>query len=246
VEHRDESAYATVYPSQDQDGFEWLPYRTMDSYGAYDGETHFDGRQEQMRLRVSEIRAVCELLENLNLGNPINNVFLEPGTTDNQDYAQFKDRIDMESIIAAGHSYGGATVIFSLDQEPRLKMGICLDSWMYSLRDFRAETLKQPLLFINMENFQSDVALLKIRQFVSAEEGTSKGREVFKIKGTRHPDISDFPMLLLSYPGWIISAVNWVVPLLSKADPFSVHQATVSLCMDFVTKHGNDSINFSF
>jgi len=50
-----------------------------------------------------------------------------------------------------GHSFGGATTLLTLSKDPRFKVGIVLDGWLFPLRDDEevAKSVKQPLLFVN-------------------------------------------------------------------------------------------------
>lgn len=119
-------------------------------------------------------------------------------------------------------------------------MGLCLDAWMFTLRDFEVDTVKQPILFINMENFQSEESLLKMDEFLQFddEDGKRLGqRRVLTIKGSQHSDLSDFPLFLMSFPSWITSVVNWILPIMSKSNPFSLQEATAFLCVEFIHKH---------
>jgi len=175
-------------------------------------------------------------MENLNKGVEIRNVLPE-NETGGFNCDQFRGSFDMEKTIILGHSYGGTTALFTLQEEPRIHMGICLDAWMFCLRHFNANTVDQPILFINMEDFQCDDSLRKMEEFVNPKDDGNGRRKILTFKETSHTDVSDLPLLLYLFPTWITSAVNWVIPLASKVNPFSVHQATISLCLDFINNH---------
>lgn len=52
-----------------------------------------------------------------------------------------------------GHSFGGATTLYSLAKDPRFKLGVVLDGWLFPLRDEDvAQQINHPVMFINTGN----------------------------------------------------------------------------------------------
>jgi hypothetical protein len=88
------------------------------------------------------------------------------------DLSKLKDKIDLSSPIVCGksslslivlvcgllsfdkrvtgHSFGGATTLYSLAKDSRFKLGVVLDGWLFPLRDEDvAQQVNQPIMFIN-------------------------------------------------------------------------------------------------
>ena len=70
----------------------------------------------QVKQRSFDVRQGLNLLHLLNDGGEIHNM-LEGCTT--FDYGQFKGRLDMDTAAVMGHSFGGATAVQALSEEPR-------------------------------------------------------------------------------------------------------------------------------
>jgi hypothetical protein len=50
----------------------------------------------------------------------------------------------------AGHSFGGATTLLGLSEDPRFKVGIVLDGWLFPIKDEDiVKSVNQPVLFVN-------------------------------------------------------------------------------------------------
>ena len=98
--------------------------------------------------------------------------------------------MDCNKPVVAGHSFGGATVFRTLAVDKRFRyivnvitmsrdwvnnciiyrIGIVLDPWMWPLRDEvqLPEEIEQPILFINMEAFQTVESLKTMKPFTLA------------------------------------------------------------------------------
>lgn len=76
------------------------------------GESHFEGRQAQIQVRIKEVQAVLELIGKLNSGHSLENVLQQADAQEQElDYALLRGVFDMEKVVIAGHSYGGATAL---------------------------------------------------------------------------------------------------------------------------------------
>lgn len=70
----------------------------------------------QVKQRASEVRQALDLLHQLNNGADIHNM-LEGN--DVFDYGKFRGRLDVATAAVMGHSFGGATTIQVLSEDPR-------------------------------------------------------------------------------------------------------------------------------
>ena len=70
----------------------------------------------QVKQRAFDVRQGLNLLHLLNDGGEIRNM-LEGCTTFN--YGQFKSRLDVGTVAVMGHSFGGATTVQILSEDPR-------------------------------------------------------------------------------------------------------------------------------
>lgn len=102
-------------------------------------------------------------------------------------------------MFLPGHSFGGATAVLTLATDPRFKVGVALDAWLFPVRDEAlSERITQPLLFISTESFRSEGNLGKMREFV-LDESDAEGREerIFSyIDGSVHQNHLDMPFIL--------------------------------------------------
>ncbi len=221
LEHRDQSACASFYPNNatndSSEPFKWISYlhpKAMDD--------EFKVRNEQLDHRVADINKVIALLDSLQNGKEFKNL-LEP----KMESQKFRGMFDMNNIIVMGHSFGSATAIRSLLTVDSLKMAICLDAWMYAIKELNANSITKPILFINMQKFQFKTNMRKMAQFISNDGNNSKTRKVLTIKDARHTDQSDIPFVISSF-------VSSILRMKSKVDPFIVHDLTTALTIDFI------------
>ena len=42
--------------------------------------------------------------------------------------------MDLSNPVMCGHSFGGATTLMALATEPKFKIGIVLDGWLFPIR----------------------------------------------------------------------------------------------------------------
>ena len=45
-----------------------------------------------------------------------------------------QDTMDLSNPVMCGHSFGGATTLMALATEPKFKLGIVLDGWLFPIR----------------------------------------------------------------------------------------------------------------
>jgi len=143
---------------------------------------------------------------------------------------KFVGMFDLDNIVVMGHSFGSATAIRSLLAIDCLKLAVCLDAWMYPIKEVDASALTKPILFVNMQTFQTKANLTKMKQFVSTDDKNCESRKVWTVKDAQHTDQSDVPFILSPW-------VSWIARMKSKVDPFIVHDVTTALTIDFITKN---------
>lgn len=221
---------------------EWIPYKDLN------GDANlYSIRNKQVHQRVHECSRALDLLVALNTGYDVQNILdqlLDP--------SEFEELLDVDKAVVMGHSFGGATTIIALGAEPRFQLGVCLDGWMYPIRKESFDLVTQPLLFINLEEIQSNANLKIIRDILAGpktrtpspignkpssssfyndyNEDNQIDRRVITIKGTVHYNQSDAPFVL-----------NWFMKMMfggkSKRSPFTAHDLTATLALDFISKH---------
>ncbi|XP_077985870.1 platelet-activating factor acetylhydrolase-like [Glandiceps talaboti] len=194
VEHRDQSASATYYvhPSDvgDKDGHElveqWIPYERP-----VPGEDEFPLRNKQVHQRAEECQKALNLLEKLNRGESVTNLL----DRHSNHLEQFKGRFDLNRVAVAGHSFGGATSVQTLEKDSRFKCAVAMDIWMVPLEKTLAPSIKQPILFINTESFQWPGNIARMKRYIPDDVDQSE-RKMITILGTVHQSQADFSILL--------------------------------------------------
>lgn len=128
IEHRDGSASLAKGILQD----EWIQYDNVppEIWGF---------RHHQLRHRVNEVELCLSALDHLNHND-----------------SKWKNKMNMESLVMAGHSFGGATTMLMLNEvKTRFKCGLLLDPWaqpLMMLADKHVH-IKKPVIAILSEQF---------------------------------------------------------------------------------------------
>jgi len=190
LEHRDESACMTYHLKKDTESEElieeWMPFKEME----YEDMPY---RQNQLQVRISECRRALDLLHLLNDGKEIDHILYATS-----DLMLFKGILDLSKPVIAGHSFGAATTLRTLAEDKRFKVGVAFDAWMWPLNEEEKlpNQIDQPLLFINMEHFQTTKNLKTMNRFSQNELSE---RRVVTIKGSVHQNQADTPFLVPYY-----------------------------------------------
>jgi platelet-activating factor acetylhydrolase len=116
--------------------------------------------------RPQEMSLTIDMLQGMNLGEAEANLWksLEPGSNRYPDQiANLKGRMDFCSLVAMGHSFGGATALMASSIDGRIKRLVALDPWMYIL-DGTSPPAPIPTLIIHTKRFQrpEDIQQLRI------------------------------------------------------------------------------------
>lgn len=230
-EHRDGSACLSYHI--DPSGKKWaIPHRRIEW-----SEEEYFVRNRQLRERCHE---VCQAL---NLATLLND---EPekcenfeGDTNNEFFAMFKNTMDLSNPVMCGHSFGGATTLMALAAEPRFKVGIVLDGWLFPLRDEKdlaAKVKGKPIMFVNAESFLNEENLKKMetfRQEAGAESMSSQDIEriCYYIKGSVHQNHIDAPFVIK------VAKLRKMFGMHSDTCPDLVMSLNNKLMVHFIRKH---------
>ncbi|CAG2173793.1 unnamed protein product [Oppiella nova] len=218
---------------------EWVRYRHVPLEKT--NRKIYTFRNKQIHHRVRECSRALDLLEALQAGYELNNI-LDPLF----DITEFEGLIDLEKAVIMGHSMGGATAIMSAGAELRFKVAVCLDAWMYPIKDELFDLVTQPILFINTANcVEMEANLEKMKELMATPESLvadeandpnaspEEMRKAVTIKGSAHFNQTDAPFVF-----------NWVTKLFmsrfktrSKRDRFTVHDLTNNLALQFISQH---------
>lgn len=102
-------------------------------------------------------------------------------------------RLDLTRIGVFGHSFGGATSLMALSQDPRILAGIALDGWMVPVPEGTiGEGIRKPVLYLGQERWDESLNYEKLDRFIANSSGFTT-REIWA--GTKHMDFADAPHL---------------------------------------------------
>lgn len=122
---------------------------------------------------------------------------------DGIDWTRWKDRIRLDYVTAAGHSFGAATVVEILRHDSRfnyVSQGIIYDIWGAGMipPDQKSSRIRAPLLAINSEAFTywpSNFDLVKSLVEEAQDEPNPKPSWLVTLRGTVHISQSDFSIM---------------------------------------------------
>ena len=221
IEHRDRSALMTYYPNKNNN--QMLIRLDLKPFDQYDDE--LEARQQQLSMRVQEIQRLVHLIEDIQKGKAVKNV-LEPQF----DSQTFSGMFDLSKMIMSGHSFGGATTIRSLAKISQFKMGIPLDAWMVPLRNFSGLSLiDKPLLFINMEDFQTKRNIRVMRRYLAPNGNNTFNRRSVTIRDATHFHVNDIPMILTPTAKRILEFY--------LADHSMTQSLSIAFMLEFISDH---------
>ncbi|XP_054156052.1 platelet-activating factor acetylhydrolase 2, cytoplasmic-like [Oppia nitens] len=254
VEHRDQTAVASFYPSAGNttnnkdnnntetaasaDGqsaaYEWVDYLPVKLY-----DNDLPVRNRQLDERVDDIRRTIRLIGDINNGNRVDNVFGRSPTpatdaVEDSNLQALAGLLDTNNLILMGHSFGSSTTIRSLatdDLRDSIRLGVCLDAWMYPLQQPWTPSpgaCSKPLIFINMERFQVQGQNLKMmKQYIGEDGQNTDDRRVHTVRQAKHTDQSDIPFVLNS-------GLLWLTGMRPMVDPFVTLDLTTGLALEFI------------
>lgn len=216
IEHKDSSAAATYYyeseRSQKEDSPSWIEHIKMTF-----GPDHYRIRNSQIHVRLTEVIQLLDLLGDLNEGKAENILNCDI------DIRMFKDALDLSKISMMGHSFGGATTLLTMANDPRIKCGVILDGWMYPIKD-EALDIKGPLLFINSQTFHIESNIQALEKLVNRQPDE---RDIITIKHTTHESQTDTPHIMGYWMNWFMY----------KLPPETAANINNYLLLNFIKKH---------
>lgn len=217
---------------------QWIPY-IRQPLNRHDSRT-YRLRNKQITQRVRECSRALDLLEALQAGYEVDNILDR-----SFDITEFEGLLDLNKASIMGHSMGAATAIMSAAAELRFRTVICLDPWLYPIKDECFDLVSQPILMVGTEQFQDEPNIEKMKELLPAKNendgtGPFAKNKAFIIKRSVHYNQCDIPFVF-----------SWIGKLLfngrSKRNPFTAHDITTSSTLCFIAENlGMCRIVFSF
>ena len=169
-------------------------------------------RTAQIEMRLDEIEEAYQIMRLIAAGKgaevasrdcrKIGTLCGRQGSPKKIDWASWKDRVDVENVTLAGHSFGSATVVEALRQKNRFshtKQAIIYDLWgmpLHKIDQLKEHPLTIPLLCVASEAFMYWPANFDIMQSVCEEVARGdKACWLVTIRGSSHISTSDFGIL---------------------------------------------------
>ena len=183
-------------------------------------------RNKQVLHRARSCTEALNILETINCGS------FEP-VSSGVDLLLLKGRLDVERCAIAGHSFGGATVMATLADDHRFKVGVGLDVWTFPLNDDIYQKLQRnvPILFVNTGSFQWPENLAGVRKMDADTCPGSVDRPMVTTVGTVHQSQSDTPFFTTN------AFLAKKIRLRGDEEPLRATQLDNSLMMGFIGKH---------
>jgi len=192
LEHGDGSACLRV-TKEEQEGETGFKYQELLEAGS----PEYEIRNKQVKYRANEASAALNILEEINKGN-LDNAWIQNMSEGEKETfrKEIKDSMSLETVVIGGHSFGGATTVLSLATDPRFKVGLALDSWMFPIRE---ETLNYTspgnLLFINCEKFQGAKNLETMKKYEGSLDNEVESNVLTILKATHYAP-TDIPIIM--------------------------------------------------
>lgn len=161
------------------------------------GTPEYEIRNKQVKYRAGEASFALDVLEEINKGN-LDNAWIQNMSEDEVIIFRndVKDSMNLDTAIIGGHSMGGATTVLSLATDPRFKVGVALDSWMFPLREEKLNyTSPGNLLFINCEKFQG-VKNLEVMKVYEGSLDNEVESNVVTVLSATHYAPTDIPIIM--------------------------------------------------
>ena len=135
-------------------------------------EEFWDIRLPQLKTRAADIEFVLNEIENGNLPKEITQI------------------MDIDNIGIFGHSFGGATSIYSTYSDSRIDACVNLDGWMVVVpENIINEGIAQDFMYIGQQQWDEKLNYEKLDKFIQSNNHSLK----ILIPGTTHYDYSDTP-----------------------------------------------------
>ncbi|HCD27578.1 MAG TPA: hypothetical protein DER02_08660 [Gammaproteobacteria bacterium] len=145
---------------------------------AINGEAEFWAvRGPQLATRAADLSFVLDRIEALQAAGA----------------AEIWRQMAIQTVGVFGHSYGGATAVMVLHNDPRVVAGIALDGWMVPVPETVIETgFDKPFIYMGQPQWDDALNYEKLdRMLAKSEAATEKAL----LAGTKHFDFSDTPQV---------------------------------------------------
>ena len=137
-------------------------------------EEFWEIRLPQLKTRSADVGFILDRIEHGNFPSKIINI------------------IDVDNIGIFGHSFGGATSIYSSYSDNRIDACINLDGWMVVVPDnIINDGLSQEFMYIGQQQWDEKLNYEKLDKFIQSNNKSLK----ILIPGTTHYDYSDTPYM---------------------------------------------------
>jgi len=161
------------------------------------GTPEYDIRNKQVKMRASEASEALNTLEEMNSGN-FDNTWIQNMAKDERDTFQkdIRGTMNFDMVTIGGHSFGGATTTLSLATDPRFRIGVALDSWMFPIREEKLNyTSPGKLLFINCEKFQGAKNLATMKTYEGSLDNEVPSNVLTVLQATHYAP-TDIPVIM--------------------------------------------------
>lgn len=183
-------------------------------------------RGAQMEMRLSEMEEAFQVLQTINVGDPINaikhrNLRKKPNRgssskgLDGVDWVDWKDRLDLGTVTVMGHSFGGATIVQVLRLNDRfhwIGQGILLDAWGPAAPEAKPgsdQRITKPLLSIGSEAFMYWTENMdRISDICKEAKDDGALCWMLTVRGSTHLSQTDFAVL---YPKAMSNIIKTLV-----------------------------------
>jgi len=207
------------------------------SQAFYDGTMHeishlrvpidgmeYNTRNKQVNQRSSELQMAVSLLEKINRGVHIQNVFDDAFKT---DLTFLKGSMNLTNhLYLMGHSFGGASVLLASTAIPQVKAVLALDAWMFPLAKQKFQISKHSLI-LTTKTFMNSCNLNTIKK-------ASLGSNVEYLKdesGGVHLSITDIPCVFPT------RFVRKFLGFMDHVDPEPVVENVNKVIWNWLSKH---------
>jgi len=157
--------------------------------------TDYEVRNAQLRHRVRECRFVLDALHTADLG----------GTDTGSSVTAFRqfllDRVDLDLVSSAGHSFGGATATQLAYEDAHVAACVNLDGWQFPLNRPSESKVEEvvdsglkacPILLIQSHQFK--IWLENYSSMKAMALKSVRGSLFLTLRDSRHQSFSDFPL----------------------------------------------------
>ncbi|CAH1100663.1 unnamed protein product [Psylliodes chrysocephalus] len=226
LEHRDNSSCHTYYYSSQEDAAE-NKKTVIDFQHIPFGENHYEKRNAQIKQRSIECIETIDFFKRLNSGTVPKNILddVEERKDNNFRLDDLVGKIDINNFTLFGHSFGAATVLYTLPKRKEIKQTVLLDPWMFPIKNENIhEIVDIPLLFVNTQTFHIDSNVKAMAKFM-----TKNNREMYTIRQSTHENQTD-TVLISRY---------WLNLFMKKIDPQQAMRINNALVLKFLHQFVN-------